>query len=53
MCIATFTGFLLQLTGSYVPIFVIAGSVYLIALVFVQLLAPHLQPAAIQCDALV
>jgi ACS family hexuronate transporter-like MFS transporter len=53
MCIATFTGFLLQLTGSYVPIFVIAGSVYLIALVFVQLLAPHLKPAAIQCDALV
>ena len=47
MFIATFTGWLLQLTGSYLPVFIIAGSAYVVALGFVQLLAPRLQPAAI------
>jgi len=47
MFIATFTGWLLQLTGSYLPVFIIAGSVYLVALGLVQALAPELQPAAI------
>lgn len=47
MFIATFTGWLLQLTGSYLPVFIIAGSAYLVALGFVQLLAPRLQPATI------
>ena len=47
MFIATFTGWLLQLTGSYLPVFIIAGSAYLVALGFVQLLAPRLQPAMI------
>ncbi|HTS69607.1 MAG TPA: MFS transporter [Terriglobia bacterium] len=47
MFIATFTGWLLQLTGSYLPVFIIAGSVYLVALGLVQALAPDLQPAAI------
>ena len=42
--IATFTGFLLQATHSYVPIFLIAGSVYLIALLVIQCLSPRLQP---------
>ncbi len=45
MFIATFTGFVLQFTGSYVPMFVIAGSVYLTALLIVHLLAPKLKPA--------
>jgi ACS family hexuronate transporter-like MFS transporter len=45
MMIATFTGFLLQTTGSYVPVFLMAGSAYLIALVVVHLLAPRLEPA--------
>jgi MFS transporter, ACS family, hexuronate transporter len=44
MLIATFTGFLLQLTHSYFPVFLIAGSAYLTALLFIQLLAPKLQP---------
>jgi ACS family hexuronate transporter-like MFS transporter len=44
MLIATFTGFLLQWTGSYVPVFVLAGSAYLTALAIIQLLAPALQP---------
>lgn len=47
MFIATFTGWLLQLTGSYLPVFIIAGSVYLVALGFVQLLAPTLRPVEI------
>lgn len=47
MLIATFTGFLLEKTGSYVPVFVMAGSAYLIALVFVHALAPRLEPARV------
>ncbi len=45
MLISTFTGFLLQATGSYVPVFLMAGSAYLLALAVVQVLAPKLQPA--------
>ena len=47
MFIATFTGFLLETTGSYVPVFIMAGSAYLIALLVVHLLAPRLEPARI------
>jgi ACS family hexuronate transporter-like MFS transporter len=47
MCISTFTGFLLQFTGSYVPVFAMAGSAYLIALLVIQMLAPQLRPADI------
>ena len=43
MLIASFTGFLLQFTGSYVPVFVVAGSAYLMALLIIQLLAPRLE----------
>src|SRR6266542_1274697 len=44
MLIATAVGLILQYTGSYLPIFVIAGSAYLAALVIVHLLAPNLEP---------
>jgi ACS family hexuronate transporter-like MFS transporter len=47
MLISKFTGFLLEATGSYVPVFVMAGSAYLIALAIVHLLVPRLEPAAI------
>jgi ACS family hexuronate transporter-like MFS transporter len=47
MLIATFTGFLLQTTGSYVPVFIMAGSAYLITLAIVHALAPRLEPARI------
>jgi MFS transporter, ACS family, aldohexuronate transporter len=40
-------GYILQRTGSYVPIFVLAGTAYLIALGFVQALAPKLERAEI------
>ena len=47
MLISTFTGFLLQTTGSYVPVFIMAGSAYLLALAVVHILAPRLEPANI------
>jgi MFS transporter, ACS family, hexuronate transporter len=45
MLIATLTGLVLQFTGSYVPMFVIAGSIYLITLFIIHLLVPGLEPA--------
>ena len=45
MLIALVVGEILQRTGSYVPIFIIAGSAYLVALLIVHLLAPKLEPA--------
>ena len=51
MMIATFIGFLLQATGSYVPVFLLAGSAYLLALVVVHLLVPRLAPAALPATA--
>jgi MFS transporter, ACS family, hexuronate transporter len=47
MVIATFTGLVLQFTGSYVPMFIIAGTVYLIALGIIHWLTPRLEPAEI------
>ncbi len=47
MVIATFTGFVLQLTGSYVPMFIIAGTTYLLALLIIHLLVPRMEPAEI------
>jgi ACS family hexuronate transporter-like MFS transporter len=43
MAIATFTGWVLQLTGSYLPMFGIAGSAYLLALMAIHLLTPTLE----------
>jgi len=45
MLIAKVTGYVLQLTGSYVTVFLIAGCAYLTALLIVHLLAPRLEPA--------
>jgi MFS transporter, ACS family, aldohexuronate transporter len=45
MLIAKLTGYILQATGSYVPVFLIAGSTYLLALGVVHLLTPRLEPA--------
>jgi ACS family hexuronate transporter-like MFS transporter len=44
MLIAIVVGEILQRTGSYVPIFFIAGSTYLVALGIIQLLTPSLTP---------
>jgi len=47
MLVAKAVGYILQRTGSYVPVFVMAGVAYLIALCFVQALAPRLKPAQV------
>jgi MFS transporter, ACS family, hexuronate transporter len=41
------TGYVVKLTNSYLPMFVLACSAYLVALLVIQLLAPKLQPAKI------
>ncbi len=48
MLIALVVGQILQATGSYVPIFIIAASAYLVALGIIHLLAPNLEPARIE-----
>jgi ACS family hexuronate transporter-like MFS transporter len=45
MGISKTVGYILERTGSYVPVFVLAGSAYLVALLFVQLLAPRMEKA--------
>jgi MFS transporter, ACS family, hexuronate transporter len=45
MFISKMVGYILQTTGSYVPVFILAGTAYLIALAFVQALAPRLERA--------
>lgn len=45
MFIALIVGEILQRTGSYVPIFIIAGSAYLVALTVIHLLVPRLEAA--------
>ena len=47
MFIAKLVGWILEATGSYVPIFIIAASTYLLALAIIHLLAPKLEPAKI------
>src|SRR5213079_752213 len=48
MLIASTVGLILQYSGSYLPIFVIAGSAYLAALGIIHLLAPRLEPANVE-----
>jgi ACS family hexuronate transporter-like MFS transporter len=45
MLIAKLTGYILDASGSYVPVFLIAASTYLIALLIIHLLLPKLEPA--------
>lgn len=45
MMIARLVGEILERTGSYVPIFIIAASAYLVALLLFHLLSPKLDPA--------
>jgi len=48
MSIAKITGKVLEATGSYMPVFMIAGSAYLVALAFVQVLSPKLEPVTLK-----
>jgi MFS transporter, ACS family, hexuronate transporter len=45
MVIAKLTGYILQTTGSYMPVFVIASSTYLVTLAIVHVITPKLEPA--------
>jgi len=46
MFFGTFIGFVLKLTNNnYVPVFIISGSAYLLALLIIQMLAPKLKTA--------
>ena len=47
MLIAKLTGYILEASGSYVPVFLIAASTYLVALLVIHLLLPRLEPAPI------
>jgi MFS transporter, ACS family, hexuronate transporter len=47
MAISNVVGFLLQFTGSYVPVFLMAGFAYLVALAAIHLLVPRLEPAGL------
>jgi len=48
MLIAKIVGYILQWTGSYLLIFIMAGSMYLAALLILHLLVPKLQPASVE-----
>jgi len=48
MLISTVVGLLLEATGSYVPVFLMAGFAYLFALLVVHLLVPRMQPAQLE-----
>jgi ACS family hexuronate transporter-like MFS transporter len=48
MFIAMLVGAILQATKSYVPVFILAGGAYLVALLAIHLLAPRLEPAKLQ-----
>lgn len=45
MLFASSAGHIIEKTGSYTILFIIAGSAYLLALLIIQLLAPRLEPA--------
>jgi ACS family hexuronate transporter-like MFS transporter len=45
MLIAKVVGYILEWTGSYMPVFMIAGSAYLVALLVIHLVAPRMEPA--------
>src|SRR5262245_62018452 len=48
MLIAKLTGYVLQATGSYVPVFLIAAFAYLIALGVIHVLSPRLTPVRLE-----
>lgn len=50
MVIAPLVGYILQTTGSYVPIFIIAASAYLVALLIIHIIVPTLEPAKVVAE---
>jgi len=48
MLIAKVVGYVLQWTGSYSLLFILAGCAYLVALFIIQVIVPELQPARLE-----
>ena len=48
MLIAKLTGYLLEMTGTYVTVFMMAAAAYLSALAVVHLLSPRLEPVRLE-----
>lgn len=48
MLIAKLTGYILDATGSYVPVFLIAAFAYIVALAIIHLLVPRLEPVRLE-----
>jgi ACS family hexuronate transporter-like MFS transporter len=48
MLIAKVVGYILEWTGSYLPVFIMAGCMYLLAFAIFHLLAPRLDPAMVE-----
>ncbi|SOO21457.1 conserved membrane hypothetical protein [Xanthomonas citri pv. fuscans] len=51
MLIAPLTGFVLQAIGSCMPVFLMVGAAYILALAVVHRLVPRLQPARVEQPA--
>ncbi len=51
MLIAPLTGFVLQAIGSCMPVFLMVGAAYILALAVVRRLVPRLQPARVEQPA--
>ncbi|GGZ28978.1 MFS transporter [Asticcacaulis endophyticus] len=48
MLMTTYNGYILEFFGSYQPIFIVAGSAYLVAITVIHLLTPHLKRIPIE-----
>jgi ACS family hexuronate transporter-like MFS transporter len=48
MAMAKYAGFVLEKIGSYTPLFVVAASAYLLALLAIHLLSPRLAPVEVR-----
>lgn len=51
MLIAKVVGYLLEWTGSYLPVFILAGSAYLAALLVIHRLVPRMEPARVESES--
>ncbi|MNC72501.1 hypothetical protein D3C75_1235600 [compost metagenome] len=47
MIMAKYAGFVLDKIGTYTPIFIVAASAYLVALLVVHLISPRYEPAKV------
>jgi ACS family hexuronate transporter-like MFS transporter len=47
MAMSQYAGFILEKVGSYTPIFIVAASAYLLALLAIHLLTPRMEPVKV------